>query len=311
MSFPKNWRQAREDWLKVRLDERMPKNVIGIDTGTGRDFTAIHVRRTGGGLEFATVTKEQIEEVGKVLGDIHREAQCDLYSSMLGPAAGRIHISEETKDMTAKDFVPFKETAIGKAIAEVSSKYGPPPPRKATIWDVHPIEGKVDQHGIVFSPKDAQAGLGANTIVKVVTSREYATDRLLVLTPQEVTIGLPARYAPHAPNPSEPTSQHMERLASAIDLPIDGYMTWDGIVGFVEEEISKLKDQRRRAHESARKWEAEAQRERHRANQAADAAGNANHQMKVNTRSDGDIITAQARQIAELKLELRELRKKR
>lgn len=310
MSLPKSWKDFKEskrfEHIELKTDPAIPPGWLhahtspeskpaaiplcaGVDLARGESSTYLtEVREEDGSIK--------IKRVRRLPGEQHiHTLQRELYGEMV-------------KNM-GDSWVPFRQTAIGKTLEELARKHGQPGPRKAVIWDVQPVDGKSMCAGHVTVADKDKSALQAHTIARVVMSREHANDQLLVLTPMEVEVGRPMGF--ERPAPGEPTSQHMERLASAIDLPIDGYMTWDGIVGFVEEEIAKLKDQRRRAHESARKLEAEAQRERNRANQAADAAGNANHQMKVNTRSDGDIITAQARQIAELKLELRELRKKR
>lgn len=103
--------------------------------------------------------------------------------------------------------------------------------------------------------------------------------------------------------PAEPELDQLQKLAGALNLRINGYTTWEGVVGFAVDEIDRLRTDLRRWLDRSAKWEAEAQRERHRANHAADRASRAVDDLARARREFAD-------QLADLHMELRQLRKK-
>jgi hypothetical protein len=125
-----------------------------------------------------------------------------------------------------------------------------------------------------------------------------------VVSPPHMPPGTMLRLVPYyGARPVSPPSQLLQKLADCVGLPIDGYATWEGVVGFVTEAVAKLKADNKRILQRSAEFEAAAQRERHRANQAADAAGGAASELARERRSF-------ALTVAEMQLELRRLRKK-
>ncbi len=129
---------------------------------------------------------------------------------------------------------------------------------------------------------------------------------ITLVSPNHLPPGTMLRLVPHygaRPVAKEPAPELLKRLAAAMDLPIDGYATWEGVVGFTVEAVADMKKQNRRLLEQSARWEADAQRERQRANRAADAAGNATAGLERERHTF-------ALTVAEMQLELRRMRKK-
>lgn len=170
-------------------------------------------------------------------------------------------------------------------------------PAQAAAPDANSLEWIAEVNSFPGSTPRHQA----HTVVRVVASRELPIGAYLEITPQE-----PIR-AP-TPQPTEPPPEPMERLASTIDLAIDGHMTWDVLVGYVEEDIDKMKEDRKRIHRMYRLADERAQKKSQRADNAADAAGVSQHQLNARTAEYQTTLVELHDEIRSLRADIKRLK---